>query len=170
LEGIAVSFARAAARLVLLASIVAGLLVGAAAPVAADESAPATQLEQVLATAKEHLGARWVHYAKGPNVFDCVGFVFYAYNENGLKDLIGGYRGVKAYFKWFQERGLASQSNPQPGDLIVWGKFKHIGIYMGPDQAISALINPYGVSIHPIRKSWIGMAVKAYLHVPGLER
>jgi cell wall-associated NlpC family hydrolase len=165
-----VSFARAAARLVLLASIMAGLLIGAAAPVAADETAPTTELQQVLNTAKDHLGARWVHYAKGPKVFDCVGFVFYAYDQNGLKDLIGGYRGVKAYFKWFQSRGLASKSAPQPGDLIVWGKYKHIGIYIGPDVAISALINPYGVSIHPIRKSWIGMAVKAYLHVPGLER
>ncbi|MEO6349690.1 MAG: NlpC/P60 family protein [Candidatus Limnocylindrales bacterium] len=154
----------------LFASILAGLLVGAAAPVAADETTPTTQFDRVFATAKEHLGARWVHYAKGPEVFDCVGYVFFIYNENGLKDLIGGYRGVKAYFNWFRDRGLASTTNPQPGDLIIWGRYKHIGMYLGPDQAISALINPYGVSVHPIRKSWIGMAVKAYLHVPGLER
>ena len=156
---------KAVARFVLLASMLAGLLVSTAAPVAAE----GTQLDNVLATAKAQLGARWVHYAKGPTNFDCVGFVFYAFNENGLKDNIGGYRGVKAYYNWFRERGMANLSNPQPGDLIVWGRFKHIGIYLGPDTAISALINPYGVSIHPIRKSWIGMGVKAYLHVE-LER
>jgi cell wall-associated NlpC family hydrolase len=158
-----VAFASAVARFVLLGSILASLLVMTAAPVAADETT-GTQLDRVVATAKSKLGARWVHYAKGPDRFDCVGFVFWAFNENGLKDNIGGYRGVKGYFKWFQERGLAGTSNPQPGDLIIWGKFTHIGIYLGPDLAISALINPYGVSVHPIRRDWIGMSVKAYLH------
>ena len=159
------AFASAVARFVLLGSILASLLVVTASPVAAE----GTEFDRVFATAKAQLGDPWVHYAKGPEKFDCVGFVFFAYNENGLKDRIGGYRGVKAYFNWFRERGLANLSNPQPGDLIVWGRFTHIGMYLGPDLAISALVNPYGVSIHPIRKSWIGMGVKAYLHVQ-LER
>jgi hypothetical protein len=35
-------------------------------------------------------------------------------------------------------------------------------------MAVSALVNPYGVSVHPV-KGYIGMKVKAYLHVD-LER
>ena len=52
----------------------------------------------------------------------------------------------------------------QPGDLIVWGANKHIGIYLGGGMAISTLINPHGVSIHPVL-GYLGMPVKAYLHV-----
>ena len=55
-----------------------------------------------------------------------------------------------------------------PGDLIVWGRNKHIGIYLGDGMAISALINPYGVKVHRVT-GYIGMRVKAYLHVK-LER
>lgn len=157
------AFARAVARFALLAGILAGLLVASAAPVAAEQ----TELNQIVTTAKEQVGDPWKHYAKGPDKFDCVGFVFFAYNEHGLKLRIGGYRGVGAYYNWFRERGLVTTdaSKARPGDLIVWGKNQHVGIYLGPDRAISALVNPYGVSVHPIRKSWIGVGVKGYLRV-----
>ena len=156
-------------RFALLTSIVAALLVAGAAPVAAAD--PPTQLQGVLSVAHNQKGDPWKHYAKGPDMFDCVGFVWFAFNQNGLKDMIGGYRGVGAYYNWFKERGLVftDASQAKPGDMIIWGQNKHIGIYLGPDQAISALINPYGVSVHPIRKSWIGMGVKGYLRVD-LER
>jgi cell wall-associated NlpC family hydrolase len=158
-EGKAVSVASGVARFVLLGSILASLLLATAAPVAA----AGTELDRVIATATAQRGDRWVHYAKGPDKFDCVGFVFFSFDQNGLKERIGGYRGVKGYFKWFQSRGLAGLTNPLPGDLIVWGKFQHIGIYLGNGMAISALINPYGVKIHPVT-GYIGMKVKAYLH------
>ena len=152
-------------KFALLTSIIGGLVIAGAVPVAAAE--PPTQLQSVLSVAHNQKGDPWKHYAKGPDKFDCVGFVWYAYNQNGLKEKIGGYRGVGAYFKWFKQRGLVftDASKAKPGDLIVWGRNTHIGIYLGPDQAISALVNPYGVSVHPIRKSWIGMKVKGYLRV-----
>jgi cell wall-associated NlpC family hydrolase len=157
-----VSYARVIVRIVLYAVFVVGLVSATAAPVAAD-TAPLTQFDQVANVAESKIGDPWVHFAKGPDKFDCVGFVWYAFHEKGLEDLIGGYRGVKAYYNWFQARGLASRTDPQPGDLIIWGKFEHIGIYLGGGQAISALINPYGVKIHPVT-GYIHMAVKAYLH------
>lgn len=164
------AFAVPGRRFVLLASIITGLIFTNVMPVAA--GAQPTQLSGILSVAKNQLHDPWRHYAKGPDRFDCVGFVWFVYNQNGLKDLIGGYRGVGAYFNWFKERGLVTTdaSKALPGDLIVWGANTHIGIYLGPDQAISALINPYGVSIHPIRRSWIGMAVKGYLRVANLQR
>lgn len=42
---------------------------------------------------------------------------------------------VAGYFNWFRARGLTSRSNPRPGDLIVWGDTKHIGIYVGDGKA-----------------------------------
>lgn len=160
------AYARTVARFVLLASILTGLLVVNAAPVAAE----GTELSRVVSVAKAQLKDPWKHYAKGPDRFDCVGFVWFAYNQNGLKDRIGGYRGVAGYLKWFRLRGLitTSAAKARPGDLIVWGRNQHIGMYLGDGMAISALINPYGVSIHKVT-GYIGMKVKAYLRV-SIER
>ena len=156
------AFASAATRLSLLALLICGLLVGSAAPVAA---AP-TQAEKVIAVAKAQLKDPWKHYAKGPDKFDCVGFVWFAYNENGLKDKIGGSRGVGGYLKWFKNRGLTTRdmSKARPGDLIIWGRNQHVGIYLGDGMAVSALVNPYGVTVHKV-KGYIGQRVKAFLRV-----
>ena len=158
------AFASALARFALLASILVAALVLNTAPVAAANTG--SQADRVLNVANNQLGDPWKHFAKGPNRFDCVGFVWFVYNENGLKDKIGGYRGVKSYFSWFKARGLVTQdmSNAQRGDLIVWGNFKHIGIYLGDGMAVSALVNPYGVSKHKV-KGYIGMGVKGFLRV-----
>jgi len=120
-----VAYARAVGRFALLASILIGLLVANAAPVAAGQ----TQLGKIVGTAKAQVGDPWKHFAKGPDKFDCVGFVFFAYNQHGLKERIGGYRGVGAYYNWFKERGLVTTdpSKARAGDLIVWGKNTHVG-------------------------------------------
>jgi cell wall-associated NlpC family hydrolase len=160
-----VAFASALARVSLLASILVAALVLNTAPVAAATTS-GSQADRVVSVALKQLGDPWRHYAKGPDRFDCVGFVFFSYNENGLKERIGGYRGVKSYFSWFKSRGLVTSdmSKAQRGDLIVWGHYKHIGIYLGDGVAVSALVNPYGVSKHKV-KGYIGMGVKGFLRV-----
>ena len=160
------TFARAVTRLTLPIALLLGLILATTVPVAAADGA--TDYQKVFAVAKAQLTDPWKHYAKGPHKFDCVGFVWFVYNENGLKSRIGGYRGVKSYYNWFRSRGLVSRSNPKRGDLIVWGRFKHIGMYIGDGKAISALINPYGVKIHPV-KGYLNVSFKAYLHV-NIER
>jgi len=152
--------ARAVARISLPITLLIGLTLATAGPAAAAE----TDYQKVFSVAKAQLGDPWKHYAKGPHKFDCVGFVWYVYAQNGLKDRIGGYRGVKSYYNWFRSRGLVSKTNPKVGDLIVWGRFKHIGIYIGDGKAISALVNPYGVKIHKV-KGYLNVGFKAYLHV-----
>jgi cell wall-associated NlpC family hydrolase len=160
-----VAHASALARLALLASILVAALVLNAAPVAATETAKSSA-DKVVDVALNQLGDPWKHYAKGPNRFDCVGFVFFSYNQNGLKDRIGGYRSPKGYFSWFKSRGLITQdmSKAQRGDLIIWGNYKHAGIYLGDGMAVSALVNPHGVSKHKV-KGYIGMGVKGFLRV-----
>jgi cell wall-associated NlpC family hydrolase len=157
-----VAFASALARFALLASILVAALVLNTAPVAAAGS----QADRVLNVALNQLGDPWKHYAKGPDKFDCVGFVFFSYNQNGLKERIGGYRSVKGYFSWFKSRGLVTSdmSKARPGDLIVWGRYQHIGMYLGNGIAVSALVNPYGVSKHKVT-GYIGMGVKGFLRV-----
>ena len=153
------ALARVVSRVSLPITLLLGLIMSTAAPVAA----AGTEYDRVYSLAESKLGANWVHYAKGPNTFDCVGFVWYIYKMNDLQDRIGGYRGVGAYLSWFRERGLASTSNPKLGDLIIWGANKHIGMYIGNGMAISALVQPYGVKIHPV-KGYLNVKFKTYLH------
>jgi cell wall-associated NlpC family hydrolase len=156
--------AAAAVRISLLAALAMSLLVVSAAPVAAAE----TELQAVLRVAKDQLGDPWKHRATGPDAFDCSGLVFYSFKMNGLKDRIGGYRSAKGYYNWFKERGRADMNAPRVGDLIVWGRFQHVGIYLGDGMAISTLTTKSGVGIHPV-KGYLGIKVRAYLHVE-LER
>jgi cell wall-associated NlpC family hydrolase len=155
------------ARFALLASILVGLLVVNAAPVAASDS---SQADRVVNTALNQRGDRYRHYAKGPDRFDCVGLLIYAFGQNGLKEKIGGNRSPGGYYNWFRERGLVTRdmSKARPGDLIIWGANTHAGIYLGDGMAVSALINPYGVSKHKVY-GYIGMKVKGFLRV-NIER
>ena len=159
------AFASALARFALLASVLVAALVLNTAPVAAATTSGA-HADRVINVALNQLGDPWKHYARGPHRFDCVGFVFFSYDQNGLKERIGGYRSVKGYFSWFKSRGLVTSDmcKAQRGDLIVWGNFKHVGLYLGDGMAVSALVNPYGVSKHKV-KGYIGMGVKGFLRV-----
>jgi cell wall-associated NlpC family hydrolase len=158
---------RAGRSPLLLLTIAFAALLTFAAPVAAAETQ--TEAERVIAVAQAQIGDRWVFAAIGPTTFDCSGLVFYSFREAGLRDRIGDKRRtVAGYYRYFNSRGLASRDNPKPGDLVVWGNNKHIGIYIGDGMAISALVNPYGVKIHAV-KGYLNMRFKAYLHV-NLER
>ena len=156
------AFARAVARIALPIALMAGVLLTNVAPAAASTSST-TNFAKVFTLGKTKLGDPWVHYAKGPNKFDCVGYVWYIFHYYGLQDKIGGYRGVRSYYSWFRDRGLVSRDNPQLGDLIIWGDFKHVGMYVGGGNAISALVNPWGVKIHPV-KGWLNQPFRYYLH------
>jgi cell wall-associated NlpC family hydrolase len=138
-------------------------------PVAAS-AAPPTEAEQILAIAQNQLGDRYSFAATGPTSFDCSGFVYFVYKQAGLLDRIGGARRtVAGYHTWFANHATVTRgiATAQPGDVLVWGRNHHTGIYVGNGYAISALINPWGVTKHKI--NWIGQTLTAVLHV-NLER
>ena len=144
-----------------LFAVVLAALVQLGAPAAA--AATPTEYDLVYQTAHSKLGDQWKERARGPNLFDCSGLVWYTFHQNALQDRIGFYRSVAGYWNWFKTRGLISRSNPQLGDLIVWGNNQHIGIYIGNGKAISTLTTKSGVSIHPIT-GYLGIRLKGYLH------
>jgi hypothetical protein len=122
--------------------------------------------EAVIAAAKAYLGSNFQIGAEGPRLFDCSGLVFRAFSDAGELPRIGGMRLLAAgYMRWFVSRGLFTkdQSQAEPGDLVVWAMGEHIGIYLGNNEAISALINPWGVSIHHLNT--IHMPVSYFLKV-----
>jgi cell wall-associated NlpC family hydrolase len=143
-----------------------------APPPAAAAAAP-TESGAVLSFARNQIGKPFLMGATGLRRYDCSGLVYRTFYEAGLLDRIGGSRKLaRGYYRWFKDRGLASKTNPRPGDLVAYahtGKpVSHIGIFVGwnakgQPMAISALINPWGVSRH--RVFGISVPLKAYLHV-----
>lgn len=155
-------------RALIILSLALTAFVGTVAPVSAARE-PLTEAQQVIKIALAQKGDKWSFAATGPNQFDCSGLVTYSFREAGLLDRIGGKRRSAAgFYKYFNNLGLADKVEGRPGDLIIWGNDKHMGIYLGNGMAVSALINPHGVSVHPIR-GYLGMRIKAFLHVD-LER
>mgnify|MGYP001298720366 CR=1 FL=1 len=82
--------------------------------------------------AKTQLGKKYVHGGKGPNGFDCSGFVYYCLNKVGYQ------------IKYMTSAGWAkcgiskvsSMSDLKKGDIVC---FKgHVGIYMGDGNMIDA--------------------------------
>jgi hypothetical protein len=129
-------------------------------PVAA--AGPKTEAQQIIAIAKQQRGDPWHYGATGPSAFDCSGLVIYSFRKAGDKTAVanGRYRSARALYAWYKSRGLASRSNPKPGDLVVWGGGTHIGIYIGSGKAISTLTS--GVRIHGVTA--VTARFTAYLH------
>jgi cell wall-associated NlpC family hydrolase len=156
-------------RLLLLVGLVLVWTVGMPGAAAA-HSAPATEAQQIISIAQNEVGDRYAFASTGPKSFDCSGLVFFVFKQAGLLDRIGGGRKtVAGYDHWFKKNGTVSHSiaDAQPGDILVWGHNHHTGIYVGDGYAISALVNPWGVTRH--KYDWIHMKLTAVLHVK-LER
>ncbi len=136
----------------LIAVAMAVTILAIEAPISAQ--AGGTDADRVVAYAKSHLGKKFQMGATGLRYFDCSGLAYRVYVQAGLLNKIGGSRKRAAgYYRWFRERGLASRSNPQVGDLIWWtksGRIVHMGLYVGGGESISALVNPYGVKRHRV--------------------
>ncbi len=138
------------------------LLLGLAPATPAAASEPRTEAQQIIQIAKNQLGDPWRLGATGPSAFDCSGLVIYAFTKAGDSAAVGSgrFRTARELYRWYQGRGLASRTNPKPGDLVVWGSGTHIGIYIGNGKAISTLSS--GVTIHDVHA--VSAPFTAYLH------
>jgi hypothetical protein len=156
------AFASAALAAAFLVSLVpaapSGPVASAASPTA---SSPA---QRVVALARSRVGYRYAYGTTGPSTFDCSGLVIWAYRTAGYGSRVGNgsARSASAMYHWFLARGLASRTNPQLGDVIVWGGGSHVGIYVGNGMAVSALNPRQGIRLHGVNV--LGAPFTAYLH------
>src|SRR3954453_13029337 len=154
-----------ARRMALLVAVLIVSAISLPSPVSA-ATAPQTEAQKLLSVARNQLGDRFWGAATGLSSFDCSGLVYFVFKQAGLLDRIGGARRtVAGYHNWFNNHGTVSHSlsTARPGDLLIWGTNHHTGISIGNGYAISALINPWGVTKHRI--GWINMRLTAVLHV-----
>jgi cell wall-associated NlpC family hydrolase len=164
------SFAARVSRIAVVAFLAAavGLSFGGPSgpqPVNAATSAQTTnQRARIVRIAESFVGSAQYRFgAEGTQYTDCSGLVWRVYKEAGLEAKIGGARmGAKSYYYWVKRRGLASKTNPKPGDLVIWRYGKHIGIYVGNGYAVSALNVKMDVRKHKV--NWLS-GFTAYLHV-----
>lgn len=129
------------------------------APAAPAKPASIVASSVIVAFARTHLGARYRFSATGPSSFDCSGLVWRVFEQAHLGRKVTSHS-ARAIYLAYRNRGLASRSNPQVGDLVVWGYGSHVGIYIGRGLAISALVG--GVRIHRINA--LTTPFTAYLH------
>ncbi|MEO5884319.1 MAG: NlpC/P60 family protein [Candidatus Limnocylindrales bacterium] len=123
---------------------------------------PRTEAQQIIAIAKAQVGDPWRYGAKGPRAFDCSGLIIYSYTKAGDVKVIGNgkIRSARALYRYFKAKGLASRSNPRPGDIVIWGGGTHAGIYIGNGKAVSTLTS--GVKVHKVHA--VTARFTAYLH------
>jgi peptidoglycan hydrolase-like protein with peptidoglycan-binding domain len=89
-------------------------------------------VDKLIEIAKSKLGCEYTRAGKGPNEFDCSGFVYYCLNTAGYQI---GYMTSKGWANCGLPK-VTSMSDMARGDIIC---FKgHVGIYMGDGKMIDA--------------------------------
>ena len=102
----------------------------------------------LLSIASSKLGSPYVWGAKGPNSFDCSGFVYWCLNKAGVKQSYttsSGWRSIGKYTK------ITNFNSLQAGDIIVVSG--HVGIVAGGGTVIDAS-SSNGKVVHRSLSSW----------------
>ncbi|MBO1624576.1 C40 family peptidase [Bacillus sp. SY8(2021)] len=96
----------------------------------------------IIDLALKQIGKPYIWGQSGPNSFDCSGFIYYVYKNNGYniqRTSVAGY--------W----PMATKTNdPRPGDLIFFQNTyqsgpSHVGIYLGNGEFVHAADEKTGV-------------------------
>ena len=90
------------------------------------------------------VGSPYVYGASGPSTFDCSGLVMWAYAQAGmsLPRTTGGQSGVGS---------PVSQSDLQPGDIVLFYGGGHDGIYAGNGMVVHAPTEGDVVKVAPMQ-------------------
>ena len=122
------------------------------------EYSSGSMVNRIISLAKSKLGSRYVYGAKGPNTFDCSGFVYWVLNKAGIRQ---SYMTSYAWQSTSRYQEITSMKNIKKGDIISYKG--HVGIALGNGQMIDASSTQGKVRITSINSSyWVKNFVKAY--------
>jgi cell wall-associated NlpC family hydrolase len=102
---------------------------------------------RVVRIAMAQRGKRYASGSSGPRAFDCSGLVRYSYRIAGVSRRIGGGHSARGMYTWARMHGLTSRSNPQIGDIAIYGNGTHAAIYIGHGRVVSALNRRVGIRV-----------------------
>lgn len=115
-------------------------------------------VNRIISIAKSKLGSRYVYGAKGPNTFDCSGFVYWVLNQAGIKQ---SYMTSYSWQNTSRYQSISSMKDIRKGDIISYRG--HVGIALGNGQMIDASSSQGKVRITSINSSyWINHFEGAY--------
>ncbi len=112
-----------------------------ATPKPSGSSSPskAKGVEKLIKIAEGKLGCKYVRGAKGPNTFDCSGFVYWCLNQAGVKQ---SYMTSIVWRTCSKYKRINSMDSLKRGDILVFkGESMatgHVGIYLGDGKMIDA--------------------------------
>ena len=99
---------------------------------------PFSKEDEILETAKEFLGVKYIWAANGPSAFDCSGFTKYVFKKNGI--MLPRHSSSQATIG-----KKINFSELQKGDLVFFDttkkftkKVNHVGIFIGHNKFIHA--------------------------------
>lgn len=111
----------------------------------------------LLAVAQSKLGCPYVWGAKGPNSFDCSGFVYWCLNQAGVSQSYitsAGWRNVGRYTR------INNFSDIRAGDIVVVSG--HVGIAAGGGMVIDASSGHGRVIYHELGSWWASRFICAW--------
>lgn len=111
----------------------------------------------LLAVAQSKLGCPYVWGAKGPNSFDCSGFVYWCLNQAGVSQSYitsAGWRNVGRYTR------ISNFSDIRAGDIVVVSG--HVGIAAGGGMVIDASSGHGRVIYHELGSWWASRFICAW--------
>ena len=110
---------------------------------------PSGKGSNVVATAQQYIGSKYIYGGTTPKGFDCSGFTSYVYKLHGVslsRTAAGQY-----------SNGVAvNRSDLQPGDLVMFGRsgINHVAIYVGGGKIVHAANASRGVTIDTINSGY----------------
>lgn len=107
-----------------------------------------TGVSALISAASSKIGSPYVWGAKGPNAFDCSGFVYWCLNQAGVRQSYltsSGWRNVGRYTK------ITNFNDIQAGDIVVVNG--HVGIAAGGGTVIDAS-SSNGRVVHRSLSQW----------------
>ncbi len=103
----------------------------------------------VIDVAAAYVGSPYVLPGNPPYTFDCSSYTWYVYQQAGISipRTVNG-----------QKAAVTPVTDPQPGDLVFYGSWHHVGIYAGNGMTYEALNPGEGVRYGPILTTdvWYG--------------
>lgn len=114
-------------------------------------------VSSLLAVAQSKLGCPYVWGAKGPNSFDCSGFVYWCLNQVGVNQSYitsAGWRSVGRYTR------INNFSDIRAGDIVVVSG--HVGIAAGGGMVIDASSSNGRVVYHELGSWWASRFICAW--------